>query len=201
MEIFEKVVPIFVSMSKYFDVDVIKDIFEYCQNSNGTYSFAAIRRVKLFCNMWYNSKMNRLDIPIKEFMENSYKFVDMWQLQNSGDCPVGEYKQYIADKTLEYARNDSTDEIIIEYSPLTMESYTKTLDEIFKCLISVSRPRGPKNARVLHMEPMEMMWVDKHEKYITFTDQVEYLSQFLDKMHVTETSMDVGDLNMTLGGE
>ncbi len=196
MEIFEKVVPIFVSMARYFDVDVIKDIFEYCQNSNGTYSFAAIRRVKLFCNMWYNSKMNRLDIPIKEFMEDSYKFVDMWQLQNSGDCPVGEYKQYIADKTLEYARNDSTDEIIIEYSPLTMESYTKTLDEIFKCLISVSRPRGPKNARVLHMEPMEMMWADKHEKYLTFTDQVEYLSQFLDKMHVTETSMEVGDLEI-----
>ena len=92
------------------------------------------------------------------------------------------FRQFIADKTLEYARRDSNDEIVIEYSPLTMESYTKTLEGMFKCLIQVSRPRGPKNAKVLHFEPYEMMWKDKHEKYTTFAEQAEYLSEFLDKM-------------------
>ena len=195
IEVFEKVVPIVTSMNRYFDIDDIKSIFTYCQNSNGTYSFSAIKRVKLFMNMYFNSKLNRLDLPIKEFMEDAYKLVDMYQQTNGGDCPVTEFRQFIADKTLEYARRDSTDEIIIEYSPLTMESYTKTLDEIFKCLIHVSRPRGPKNARVVHLEPYEMMWKDKHEKYTTFTEQVEYLSEFLDKMYVDESRITYEDID------
>ena len=195
IEVFEKVVPIVTSMNRYFDIDDIKSIFTYCQNSNGTYSFSAIKRVKLFMNMYFNSKLNRLDLPIKEFMEDAYKLVDMCQQTNGGDCPVTEFRQFIADKTLEYARRDSTDEIIIEYSPLTMESYTKTLDEIFKCLIHVSRPRGPKNARVVHLEPYEMMWKDKHEKYTTFTEQVEYLSEFLDKMYVDESRITYEDID------
>lgn len=196
IEIFEKVVPIVSSLNRYFDMDDIKSIFTYCQNSNGTYSFSAIKRVKLFMNLYFNSKLNRLDLPIKEFMEDTYKFVEMHQQENNGDCPVTELRQFISDKTLEYARRDSTKDIVIEYSPLTMQSYTDTLDEMFKCLIQVSRPRGPRNARVVHFEPYEMMWKDKHEKYTTFMEQVEYLSQFLDRMEVGEsriTNEDVDD--------
>lgn len=195
IEIFEKVVPIVTSMNRYFDIDDIKSIFTYCQNSNGTYSFSAIMRVKLFMNMYFNSKLNRLDLPIKEFMDDTYRFVDMYQQTNGGDCPVTEFRQFIADKTLEYARRDSNDDIVIEYSPLTMESYTKTLEEIFKCLIQVSRPRGPKNAKVLHFEPYEMMWKDKHEKYTTFAEQAEYLSEFLDKMQVNESRISYEDID------
>ena len=194
MEVFEKVVPIFTSMSRYFDVEDIKEIFTFCQNNNGTYSFSAIKRFRLFANMWYNAKLQRLDLPIKEFMEDSYAFVDKYTMQESGDVPVAVYKQFIADKVLEYARMDSTDEIIIEYSPLTMESYTKTMDELFRCLVDVSRPRGPKNARVLHMEPNVMMWQDKNEKYTTFNQQVEYLSQFLDRMEVSESRITADDV-------
>ena len=195
VEIFEKVIPIVTSMNRYFDIDDIKSIFSYCQNSNGTYSFAAIKRVKLFMNMYFNNKLERLDLPIKKFMEDSYKLVQMYQETNGGNCPVAEFRQFIADKTLEYARRDSTDTIIIEYSPLTMESYTKTLEEIFKCLIQVSRPRGPRNARVVHLEPYEMMWKDKHEKYTSFMEQIEYLSEFLDRMEVKETRMTTDDLD------
>lgn len=145
--------------------------------------------------MYFNAKLNRLDLPIKEFMDDTYKLVQMYQETNGGDCPVAEFRQFIADKTLEYARRDSTDTIIIEYSPLTMESYTQTLDDIFKCLVHVSRPRGPRNARVVHLEPYEMMWKDKHEKYTSFMEQVEYLSEFLDKMHVDESRITYEDID------
>ena len=39
---------------------------------------------------------------------------------------------------------DSTDEIIIRNSPLTMDSFYKNLMDMFKCLINVSRPRKNK---------------------------------------------------------
>ena len=75
-----------------------------------------------------------------------------------------------------------------------METYTKKLEEIFKCLIEVSRPRGPRNARVLHMTPYEMVWEDKHEKYASFNKQVEWLSGFLDRMDVSETRINSEDV-------
>lgn len=194
MEVFEKVVPIFTSMSNMFDIDDIKDIFGHCVNSNGTYSFSAIHRIRLFTKMWYNAKLERLDLPIKEYMQAVYDFVDFWANNNEGNVPIPEFQQFIHDKVLAYARNDSTDTIIIEYSPLTMESYTNTLTELFKCLVDVSRPRGPKTARYLHMEPVEMMWEDKHEKYISFNKQVEWLSGFLDRMEVSETRISGDDV-------
>ena len=196
MEVFDKVIPIFTSMSRYFDVDDIKDIFDHCRNNNGTYSFAAIRRIKLFTNLWYNSKRDRLDLPIKQFMEDVYKTADYYIQNNNGDIPVSDYMQFIKDKALEYARNDSTEDIIIERSVTTMEEYTKTLDEMFKCLIDVSRPRGPKGKKVLHIEPNEMLWKDKHEKYVSFTQQIEYLSEFLDRMEVTESRLSGDDLKL-----
>lgn len=194
MEVFEKVVPIFTSMSRYFDVDDIKDIFGHCQNNNGTYSFAAIKRFKLFANMWYNAKLNRLDVPIKQFMEDSYNLVDHYAQDNAGDVPLKEFNQFIHDKALEYARNDSTEDIVIEYSPITMEHYTETLTDIFKCLVNVGRPQGPKGAKYVHMEPNEMMWKDKHEKYTSFMEQVEYLSEFLDRMDFTESRLSSDDV-------
>ena len=87
------------------------------------------------------------------------------------------------------------DAIVIEYSPLTMESYTNTLDGLFKCLVIVSRPRGPRDNRILHMEPMEMMWRDKHEKYTSFNEQVEYLSHFLDRLEVKEDRISMDDID------
>lgn len=194
MEVFEKVIPIFTSMSKYFDVEDIKDVFTHCQNNNGTYSFAAIKRFKLFANMWYNAKLNRLDLPIDQFMKDVYNLVDYYAQNNLGDVPISIYKQFIADKVLEYARGDSNDEVKIEYSPVTMENFTEILDELFKCLIEVSRPKGPKSARVLHMEPREMLWKDKHEKYTSFAQQIEYLSEFLDRMDFTETRLSSEDV-------
>lgn len=194
MEVFEKVVPIFTSMSRMFDIDDIKDIFAHCINNNGTYSFSAIHRVKLFANMWYNAKLKRLDLPIKQFMDDSYKFVEDYGLSNDGNIPVPVFQQFIHDRVLQYARNDSTEEIVIEYSPLTMQSYTETLTELFKCLINVSRPRGPRNARFLHMEPYEMIWEDKHEKYTSFNKQVEWLSGFLDRMEVSESRISADEV-------
>ena len=194
MEVFEKVVPIFTSMSRMFDIDDIKDIFSHCVNSNGTYSFSAIHRIKLFANMWYNAKLERLDLPIKQFMDDTYALVQQYEMSEDGNVPVTVFRQFIQDKVLEYARGDSTDEIIIERAALTMESYTNTLTELFKCLVNVSRPRGPKNARYLHMEPYEMVWEDKHEKYSSFNKQVEWLSGFLDRMLPTETNISADDV-------
>ena len=39
------------------------------------------------------------------------------------------------------------------------------------------------------------MWKDKHEKYTTFAEQAEYLSEFLDKMQVNESRISYEDID------
>jgi hypothetical protein len=48
---------------------------------------------------------------------------------------------------------------------------------------------------VFHLEPYEMMWKDKHEKYTSFMEQVEYLSQFLDRVEVKESRITHDDID------
>ena len=198
IEIFEKVVPLVVSFSKMFDIDDIKEMFEFCKHNN-TYSFAAIRRLKSLCNLIYNSKLNRLDLPIEEFMKDSYKFVDNCP---QGICPKTKFEQYIRDKALEYAKMDSTDEINISKSPITMDSLYKNLMDIFKCLINVSRPRKnpdkkkktEKNEKVVYMEKVSLMWDDKNTKTDKFTQQLQYLGDLMDHLEVREERITIEDI-------
>ena len=196
IEIFEKVVPLVVSLSKMFDISDIKEMFEHCRKNN-TYSFAAIRRLKSLCNLIYNAKLNRLDLPIDEFMKDSYKFVD--------DCPQGivartGLEQFIRDKARKYAEADSTEDIIITRSPLTMEALYEKLMEIFRCLINVSRPRKNKknkknpNEIVVEMEKVMLMWDDKNTKVDKFNQQLAYLGDLLDNLEVKEERIGMGDI-------
>ena len=54
IEVFEKIVPLFLSLSKQYEIPEIKSIFEYCRNQNKTFNFAAIGRIRTLTNILYN---------------------------------------------------------------------------------------------------------------------------------------------------
>ena len=56
IEVFEKVIPIFVSLSKQYSCEDIEDIFNYCRNKNNTFNFAAIQRIRLLVNILHSNK-------------------------------------------------------------------------------------------------------------------------------------------------
>ena len=55
-EVFEKVVPIFTSLSKQYNCDQICEIFEFCRHKGGSFNFAAIKRIRTLVNILYNDK-------------------------------------------------------------------------------------------------------------------------------------------------
>ena len=114
-EVFEKVIPIFVSLTKRYDVEQVKEIFEHCRNKNGTFNFAAIGRIRTLVNLIYNDKNDRLDLPIKEFMEETYKFSERELVKKS---EIIEFCNDFADR---YAKRESTDKLIIGHSLVMME--------------------------------------------------------------------------------
>ena len=152
IEIFEKVVPICISLTKQYGMDSIRQIFDHCRNKNGTFNFAAIGRIRTLVNILYNEKNQRLDLPIQEFMKEAYEFSDL------GVVYKNDIKDFIRRFASKYAQRESTREILILHSLTTMGDLVDKFEKIFKCLISTTRPG--KDGKV-SMERVELLWQER----------------------------------------
>lgn len=174
VEIFEKVIPFFVSLSKTYDVERIKEIFEACRNKNNTFNFSAIGRVRTLVNLMYNDKNDRLDLPIKEFMTEAYKFADL------GLVKKGAVEDFCNRFAEEYARKESHGQLNINMSFITMEKLKEKFQKLFKCLVTVGRPSKKTNMMV-PLERIELLWKER-EYYNSedLNDKVFILADILD---------------------
>jgi hypothetical protein len=150
VEVFEKVVPIFVSLSKKYEVEQIRSIFEHCRNKNGTFNFAAIGRIRTLVNLMYNDKNNRLDLPIKEFMTATYEFVERGAVKKS---EIDEFCGRFAEN---YARNESRGQLMIIHSVTTMEMLKDKFQKLFKCLVNVGKASKKTDGKV-PLEKVELL--------------------------------------------
>ena len=172
VEVFEKVVPIFVSLSKQYEMDKIRDIFEHCRNKNGTFNFAAIGRIRTLVNMVYNDKNERLDLPIKEFMIESYSFSDL------GETTKSDYLNFLRSFSIKYANRVSTDAIKVNLAAMTMDDMVKKFDQIFKCLVKCGRPNRQGK---FTMERVELLWPERISMEESISEMVDnsFLGEFL----------------------
>lgn len=178
IEVFEKVVPLVVSMSKMYDVQDIRNIFEFCKEKNN-YNFAAIRRIKLLSNIIYNSKLNRLDLPIEKYMKETYKFVE-----KNSKCKKYEIDEFVEKFTQKYAEKESKGEVNILLSPITLKSMAMALRNIFNCLVNVSRPDKKKEVK---LSKTELLWEEKHEKRNNAVKNLFVIDDFLGNITVEES--------------
>lgn len=154
IEVFEKVVPIFVSMSKHYDCEEIKKIFDYCRNKNQTFNFAAIGRIRTLINIVYNDTNNRLDIPIKDFMIKAYEFSDRVKATKA---EIAEFCNSMADK---YARMESKNNVNIMNSTVMVDKLRDKFYKLFRCLIEVGKPKKKDGMRC-EMKRIELLWKEK----------------------------------------
>jgi hypothetical protein len=179
-EVFEKVIPIFVSLSKRYDVEQVKEIFEHCRNKNGTFNFAAIGRIRTLVNLMYNDKNDRLDLPIKEFMKETYEFSQRELVKKS---EIVDFCNDFADR---YAKKESSDSVIIPYSLVMMDKLRDKFYKLFRCLISFGRESKKKGNKVT-MERVELLW--KEKEYYTSANLNE-------KMFVLSELLDIDDISV-----
>lgn len=174
VEVFEKVVPIFVSMSKRFETETIKQIFEYCRTPKRGYNFSAIQRIRTLINIIESDEAKRLDMPIKEFMVASWEFADKMHVHKS------ELDKFLVDFTMQYANDNSNVEILIANSPLTIKKLKTTFEKIFKCLVKCNRP-GKDG--FINMERQELLWQKREEFGLSNpNDNIYMLEDFIDAM-------------------
>lgn len=188
VEVFEKVVPLTLSLNKMYDIEDVKAIFESCTDGNGVYNFAEIQRVRTLASIIYNDKLERIDIPFKKFITDVYEFVDNCE----GVTIKSNLEQFLIDCSIEYANNDSDDKIIIRNSPLTMKKIKEKLEQILKCLIKVSRPN---KAKEVTLEIIELPWVDKNTKERDFLKNLGNIDFFLDGLNPRIENISLDDVN------
>ena len=179
VEVFEKVVPIFVSLSKKYEVDQIRSIFEHCRNKNNTFNFAAIGRIRTLVNLIYNDKNNRLDLPIKEFMTETYKFIEQGSAKRTD---IEDFCNRFAEN---YARNESRGQLMIAQSVSTMDMLKDKFMKLFKCLVNVGKA-SKKTGGKLPMEKVELLWKEREWYGSTnLNDKIFILTDLLDIGDVT----------------
>lgn len=185
IEVFEKVVPIFISLTKQYNVEQVREIFEYCRQKSGSFNFAAIKRIRTLVNILYNDKNQRLDLPIKEFMEEAYEFSDYKQ------CKKAELENFIRNFSIKFANNASTREILIERSILTITDLIDKFMTIFKCLVKVSRP---SRDGTIKMERVELLWKEKEDYSQAHMGKLYIINEFLDMIDGNCTIEKIDDL-------
>lgn len=177
IEVFEKVVPLFLSMNKMFDVEDIKAIFDFC--CDDSYNFEEIKRIKLLTNIVYNNKQNRLDLPINLFMNKVNDFMAESPLRKKS-----EIEQFVVDFVNTYAQKESDDVVKIYLSPITLQTMTDAFNKIFRCLVRVGR----KNKEgFCELSRYDLLWTPKDEKVSKINNIVTYmLADFIGEVRIKE---------------
>ena len=170
IEVFEKVIPIFISMSKQYKMDQIREIFEFCRHKGGAFNFAAIKRIRTLVNIIYNDKNQRLDLPIKDFMNEAYEFADYKKVRKK------ELVDFIHSFATRYAHRASTRTILIEKSIKTVEELEEKFMTIFKCLVNISRPTRDG---VITMERVELLWKERTFEEDDLQPHIYMIDEFL----------------------
>lgn len=180
VEVFEKVVPIVISLAKRYEIADIRDIFEFCRNGRSGFNFAAIQRIKTLSNILYNDQNQRLDLPIKEYMEHVYKWVE--ENPSRSKTEIQKFNQTFA---IEYARKESEGQVEITKSVLTLQTLLRTFDKIFRCLCSVSKPDKKGMCRI---EKVELLWQERDRKGM---DEIQSQSfELLDFLGLSKTDIE-----------
>jgi hypothetical protein len=125
----------------------------------------------MLVNIIYNDKNERLDLPIKQFMIEAYKFADLREVKKY------ELEKFLRNFAFKYAQDASTREILIERSILTMDNLVETFRKIFNCLVKTSRP---KKDGTITMERIELLWSTKEDFYNDDLNKVVFtIEEFL----------------------
>jgi hypothetical protein len=185
VEVFEKVIPFFISFAKRYDCERVVEIFEACRNKNRTFNFAAIGRIRTLVNILYNDKNDRLDMPIKDFMNAAYRFSEL------GSAKKNEIIEFCNNQADIYARRESKGDLKIYHSGIMMEKLQSKFLKLFRCLINVGKPKK-KDGNRCSMERVELLWQERADNSTTssINERLFMLTDLLGIDNITSHEVD-----------
>ena len=186
IEVFEKVVPTFISMSKNYSIKSIKGMFNYCVDKKGNYKWADLKRLKKLITIQYNAKRDRIDLPMVAYMNNIDKFID-----DANERTTNDINMFIAENAEKFAKEHSIGKIDITKSRLTMENIINHFTSLFDILIEKKKMKKKNSAYKLLKR--QLLWKERDEEMIEDINEHRYaIEQFF-----PEFIEAINDLNST----
>ncbi|MCH5167456.1 MAG: DEAD/DEAH box helicase family protein [Erysipelotrichales bacterium] len=150
IEVIEKNVPIVLSLYRFYDCEVIKDIFEYCiEKKQNKINYSKLERIRRFVSIEYNRKKKRLDFPVMRFIKDSQDWAKS-KILATGE----EIKTFLDEYACKYA-NSIKDVVVedVEY----LETIRRFIENLFYVVVIKGRAKKGKYP----IEPFSLLWQTK----------------------------------------
>lgn len=168
LEVFDKVVPILLSLTKRYDLEDSKKFFTFCRNKNGTYNFSAVQRLMVLSNILFNKEENLLHLDIDRFMEDCSEFVKKKTVTKE------EIEEFVNTHADAYLKN-------LECPEQTVEKTRKSFDQLFRVLVERKRENGAYS-----ITPVTILWQTRREKEDEIREHLFDICTFIDPGVVIE---------------
>ena len=174
IEVVEKNVPIILSLYRFYDIDTIKDIYEYCiDRKYNKINYSKLTKIRKFISIVHNISKERLDFPIYKFVTDAKK----WVTENT-KVKRTEIDKFIADYSVKIANN--VKDVAIDDVEYLKMIYNK-IYELWKVIIIESKP----NKNIITLSPFELLWEVKDSLdnvYGNSATRVFFMQELIDEM-------------------
>lgn len=150
IEIIEKNVPIITSLYRFYDCDIITDIFDYCiEKKTNKINYSKLDRIRRFVSIEHNRKKKRLDFPIMRFIKDAQE----WATKNM-IVEKSEIIDFLNEYACKYA--NSIKDIVVDDV-----KYLEMIRDFIGKLFDVVVIRGKSKKGKIPVTPFELLWSTK----------------------------------------
>ena len=150
IEVLERNTPIVLSLYRFYTIDTIKDIYEFCiDRRSNRLNYAKLERIRKLVNIEYNKKKKKLDFPIIKYIQDAQRFALSHRETTQEDI-----NRFNANYAARYV--NSIGNLVIDDTDYFEEIFSLVQD-LWKVIISQSRPSSGK----VKIEPFELKWERK----------------------------------------
>lgn len=152
IEVLERNIPIVLSLYRYYDCDIIKEIYKYCVDKKlNRLNYSKLNRIKRFVLIEDNIKKKRLDFPVYRFVKDAQRFAK--------DNPVvtkETLEKWLANYAAKYA--NSIKDVVVEDI-----DFLKDIYEMITDLFEVVVVKGRQIKGQMRISPFELLWEKKND--------------------------------------
>jgi hypothetical protein len=181
IEIMEKNLPIILSLYKYYTIDTIKDIYDFCTERNrNRINYSKLERIRTFVRIESNIQKSRLDFPMYKFVREAQKFATENPKTTTHDINV-----WISTFAAKYA--NSIENLVVQDIDY-LETVFNIMKELFAVVVVQKRPSKGS----VSITPFELTWERKDfvdDIYGTKNTKEFFLAQLIDEMKSDEESV------------
>jgi len=150
LEVLEKNVPIVTSLYRFYTIDTIKEIYDFCiDKKSNRLNYTKLERIRKFVNIEYNKQKKKLDFPILKFVVDAHRFAT----EHPSVTPT-DILNWQAEYSTKYA--NSIEGLVVDDDEYINEIF-RLVQELWKVIIIQGRPIQGK----VTIAPFELRWQRK----------------------------------------